>query len=203
MLATRPDRPVNTPRRAVLFTAGMLIAMLGAAYLVSQGPGGQGLGDPVTPAGWQMSFSPPHGWAEEGNLINARGVKMRRYRGLGERELTFGRAVIEGETNPESFCLDMLGDADMYVIMEGARDIRMTETKVGEWPAVQLDWTPQIFGQAIGPHVYLIGVISPADDEGNREGYVVEMRSPAPITPSDKRTWDMIVGAVTVAAEGT
>jgi hypothetical protein len=199
-IETNPRKPVNTPLRARCFTGGLLLATLGMALVSAHGTRGAGLGDPVSPPDWRISFAPPANWVDDGTRLTANRTRMHYFRGPAHRSFGVARMQVDPALGAEELCLDALDEVDAAAIAHLARDVRVTERTVAGWSAVQLDWTPTVMGQVFGQHVYLVGMLAPDTADGMRDAYVMELRSPPPLRPVDRKTWKMLLEGVNTKA---
>jgi len=204
MTTTRPQRFVNTPRRAKAFTIGLFGSMLGAALLATREPPPPALGDRVAPAGWRASFAPPAGWAYQGDKLAHNNGRVSTFapQGSNHRSVDIGRIPVLADESIEFICQQVLEDFNLLSFMGSPRQIRVTEADFGDWSGVMLEWTPELMGQIVGEHVFVVGAIAPSANPGDlREAYVIQFHSPAPVTHKDERLWGLILESIATDPE--
>lgn len=206
MITAPPPKAINTPRRARLVTAGLFGMMLAAAYIGSREAPPATLDEVIRPAGWRLGYAPPRGWVQQGEMLAPHDGRSHTYASEDDRRrLAIARIpAAEGDT-AEALCREVLApDLALFAMLspEAARDIRIRDTQVGNWPGVTLEWTPQLLGKAIGDHIYVLGAIAPsAAPEDPRHAYVVLFKTPAPVSGKDERFWAMFVEALQTVEE--
>jgi hypothetical protein len=205
MTTTRPPRPVNTPRRALYFTVGLLAAMLAMAYSDTRDVAPVSLSEPVTPPSWRVQFAHPRGWQDHGDTLGPLGGRFRSFTTTrDDRRMSFGRVSVPSGESAETVCLEVLKATNPLPMLGAPRDVHVREAPFGDWTGVQLTWTPVIMGEVLGTHVFLLGAIAPEDAPAapeasdlserakQREAYILEFRCPYPLRDKDRELWDML-----------
>ncbi|MHC4092735.1 MAG: hypothetical protein ACYSVY_21085 [Planctomycetota bacterium] len=160
------------PRAAILTAGGLLVLCLAlAAQLASS----RGLGEPVQPPGWAISFQPPRGWISEG-LTADDGSETITYLDRSARRtarrFSMTRRLARADRTPVDLCF-----AEVSRLVGGFQSLQVFQ-RFG--PPKQAALGPLSGARKIIPQAAYVHVGLLSRRGGAGELYVLELLSPKP-----------------------